>query len=127
MTWEMTMPETMAPRISCFGPGFPNWRDGMRPYTYARHEKQVRRQREEGDIRCFLPLYRSIRRWKDRHKELELVLFPGYIFVHVGPKARLFVLQTPGGVRLACVKGHPAVLEDWEIESRRSGIANAAH
>jgi transcription antitermination factor NusG len=66
-------------------------------YTYARHEKQVRRQREEGDIRCFLPLYRSIRRWKDRHKELELVLFPGYIFVHVGPKARLFVLQTPVG------------------------------
>ena len=28
----------------------------------------------------FVPLYRSQRRWSDRIKELELPLFPGYLF-----------------------------------------------
>ena len=53
-------------------------------YTCARHEKLVRKQLEERRISCFLPLYRSLRRWKDRRKELELALFPGYVFVRNG-------------------------------------------
>jgi len=28
----------------------------------------------------FLPLYRSRRRWSDRIKELDVPLFPGYLF-----------------------------------------------
>src|SRR2546422_3610131 len=28
-------------------------------------------------LECFLPLYKSIRRWSDRKKELEQPLFPG--------------------------------------------------
>src|SRR2546430_13551223 len=31
-------------------------------------------------LECFLPLYKSIRRWSDRKKELEQPLFPGYLF-----------------------------------------------
>jgi hypothetical protein len=44
-------------------------------YTCPRHEKCVARQIEQRSIPCFLPLYRSLRRWKDRRKELELALF----------------------------------------------------
>lgn len=93
-------------------------------YTCARHEKHVRRQLEEKHIACFLPLYRSVRRWKDRHKELELVLFPGYVFVHIAPEDCLRVLQTPSVVRFVSFSGHPAALNDDEIESLRHGVAN---
>src|SRR2546426_5967467 len=47
-------------------------------YTCSRHEKSVSRQLREKQIDCFLPLYHSVRRWKDRRKELDLPLFPGY-------------------------------------------------
>jgi transcription antitermination factor NusG len=96
-------------------------------YTRARHEKQVRRQLEERNIRCFLPTYRSPRRWKDRQKELELALFPGYVFVRIGAAERLRVLQTPSVVRFVSFGGRPAALPEDEIESLRSGVANGAH
>src|SRR5438128_11922444 len=64
-------------------------------YTCSRHEKSVSRQLRAKQIDCFLPLYRSVRRWKDRRKELELPLFPGYWFVHVDDENRLPGLHSP--------------------------------
>ncbi len=93
-------------------------------YTCAHHEKHVARQLEEKNINCFLPLYRSVRRWKDRQKELDLPLFPGYVFVQVAPEERLRVLQTSSVVRFVSFGGHPAALDDGEIEGLRKGVAN---
>ena len=70
-------------------------------YTCPRHEKCVAQQIEERSIACFLPLYRSVRRWKDRRKELGSALFPGYVFVRLAPQDRLRVLQLPSAVRLS--------------------------
>ena len=61
-------------------------------YTNARHEKRVGQQMEGNRIDCFVPLYKSVRRWKDRRKQLELPLFPGYVFVRLALKDRLHVL-----------------------------------
>lgn len=94
-------------------------------YTAPRHEKSVARQIERRDIACFLPLYRSVRRWKDRRKELELVLFPGYVFVRITLQNRLRVLQLPGAVRLVTFNGQPAVLPQDEIENLRNRLANS--
>ncbi len=93
-------------------------------YTCARHEKQVSRQLRDRDIDYFLPLYPSVRRWKDRRKEVEFPLFPGYIFVHIGEIERLRVLQVPGVAHLISFNGRPAPLDDNEIEALRNGIAN---
>jgi transcription antitermination factor NusG len=92
-------------------------------YTCPRHEKRVARQIEERRISCFLPLYRSVRRWKDRRKELELALFPGYVFVRVALQDRLQVLNLPGVVRLVTFNGKPAELPESELESLRRGLA----
>jgi transcription antitermination factor NusG len=91
-------------------------------YTCPRHEKRVTEQIKQRRIACFLPLYRSVRRWKDRRKELELALFPGYVFVQVALQDRLRVLQLPGVVRFVSFNGHPAPLPDAEIESLRKGL-----
>jgi len=91
-------------------------------YTCPRHEKCVAQQMEQRSIACFLPLYRSVRRWKDRRKELELALFPGYVFVHMAWQDRLRVLQLPSAVRLVSFNGQPAVLPEGEIERLRQSL-----
>ena len=91
-------------------------------YTAPRHEKSVAGQAGRHGIGCFLPLYRSVRRWKDRRKELDLVLFPGYVFVQIALRDRLRVLQLPGAVRLVSVNGQPAALPENEIEALRNRL-----
>src|ERR1700680_1712015 len=76
---------------------WPRW---YAAYTAPRHEKYVTQQMDGRGIPCFLPLYRSVRRWKDRRIELQLPLFPGYVFVHMALGDRLQVLQLPGVVQL---------------------------
>jgi transcription antitermination factor NusG len=95
-------------------------------YTCPRHEKRVADQIEQRSISCFLPLYRSVRRWKDRSVELELALFPSYVFVRVALQDKLEVLRLPGVVRLVTFNGRPAVLPDAELESLRRGVAARA-
>lgn len=92
-------------------------------YTNPRHEKQVAAQMDRKSIAYFLPLYRSVRRWKDRRKELELPLFPGYVFVHIALRDRLQVLQLPGVVHFVSFQGKPAALPSFEIEVLRNGLA----
>ncbi len=88
-------------------------------YTYPRHEKHIAEQIERRNFQCFLPLYRSVRRWKDRRKEVDLVLFPGYVFVQMNLEDRLKVLQLPGVVRLVSFDGRPAAMPTGEIENLR--------
>lgn len=92
-------------------------------YTCSRHEKCVAQQIEQRSISCFLPLYRSVRRWKDRRKEVELALFPGYVFVRLALQDRLRVLELPSVVRLVSFHGQPAVLPEAEIEQLRQRLS----
>ena len=96
-------------------------------YTAPRHEKRVAAQVKQQGFACFLPLYRSIRRWKDRRKELTLVLFPGYVFVRMALQNRLRVLQLPGAVHLVTFNGQPAELPEEEIENLRSRLDGAGN
>jgi transcription antitermination factor NusG len=93
-------------------------------YTFPRHEKRVAEQIKQRRISCFLPLYRSVRRWKDRRRELELVLFPGYVFVRIAPPDRVRVLELAGAVRFVSFNGHPAPLPDAEIEALAGALAS---
>lgn len=94
-------------------------------YTCPRHEKQVATQIERRNFSCFLPLYRSVRRWKDRRKELSLALFPGYVFVRMPLERKLQVLELPGVVRLVSFNGQPASLSASEIETLQSRLSGA--
>ena|ERR1700740_3705887 len=105
-------------------PGEVSGRNWYALYTCPRHEKSVAQQIEQRSISCFLPLYRSVRRWKDRRKTLELALFPGYVFVHLALQDRLRVLQLPSAVRLVSFNGLPAVLPDGEIDSLRQRLSH---
>jgi transcription antitermination factor NusG len=91
-------------------------------YTCTNHERRVAQQLAERQVENFLPLYRSVRHWKDRRKELQLALFPSYVFVRMDVANRLRVLQLPGVVNLVSFGGLPAALPDSEIEGLRNGL-----
>jgi transcription elongation factor/antiterminator RfaH len=95
-------------------------------YTAPRHEKRVSLELEGQQIHSFLPLYTSVRRWKDRRKQIELPLFPGYVFVRMALRDRLQVLQLPGVVQLVSFQGKPAPVPDGEIEAMRNALAGRA-
>src|ERR1700704_6550261 len=92
-------------------------------YTSANHEKRVAEQFAVRSVEHFLPLYVSLRRWKDRRVKLELPLFPGYVFVRLALCDQLRLLQVPGVARLVGFNGAPTVLPTEEIEALKKGLA----
>jgi transcription antitermination factor NusG len=74
-------------------------------------------------LNCFLPLYRSVRRWKDRRKELDMALFPGYVFVKLNLQDRLGVLRAPGVLRFVTFQGQPAAVSDSEIHALEASLS----
>ena len=91
-------------------------------YTCANHEKRVREQLEQRSVESFLPLYETVRRWKDRRMRLQLPLFPGYIFIRMALGDRLLVLKVPSVVRLVGFNGQLAALSNAEIDGLKKGL-----
>lgn len=91
-------------------------------YTCANHEKRVAAELAGRDVEYFLPLYTSLRRWSDRTLQLDLPLFPGYVFLRIALREKLRVLQIPSIVRLVGFSGQPAVLSDDEMDALRTGL-----
>jgi len=92
-------------------------------YTCAKHEKRVAAELGARDVEHFLPMYSSVRRWKDRRVTLDLPLFPGYVFVRLALRDRLRVVQIPSVVRLVGFGGLPTALPDAEMEILQSGLS----
>jgi transcription termination/antitermination protein NusG len=92
-------------------------------HTRSRHEKSVFEQLHRKEVETFLPLYKTIRRWKNGDHRVELPLFPGYTFVRISLKDRLQVLRVAGVVRLISFNGTPSPLDDREVESLRDALA----
>jgi len=91
-------------------------------YTCANHEKCVAEQLSLRSVEHFLPLYSSVRRWKDRRVQLQLPLFPGYVFVRLALCDRLQVLEIPSVARLVGFNGTPTPLPEGEIEALKTGL-----
>jgi transcription antitermination factor NusG len=100
-------------------------------YTNANHEKRIAEQLALRSVEHFLPLYESVRRWKDRRVVLNLPLFAGYVFVRMALRDKLQVVQIPGVAHLVGFAGTPVALPDAEIEtlsaSLKNGVAAEPH
>jgi len=93
-------------------------------YTCANHEKRVAAELGGRGVEQYLPLYSSVRRWRDRRVRLEMPLFPGYVFVRLALRDKVRVLQVPSLVRLVSFNGQPAALSDDEMEVLRRGLTD---
>jgi transcription antitermination factor NusG len=91
-------------------------------YTSANHEKRVAEQLGVRNVPHFLPLYKSVRQWKDRRVELKVPLFPGYLFARIALLDRLCVQQVPGVVQLVGFGGMPTALPEGQIDVLRAAL-----
>lgn len=91
-------------------------------YTRSRHEKSVAEQLVRKSVESFVPLYETVRPWRNGRHRVQLPLFPGYAFVRVALRDRLEVLKVPGVVRLVGFGGTPVSLTDGEIERLRQAL-----
>ncbi len=61
-----------------------------------KHEKSAATGLERQGFEPYVPLHRVRRRWSDRIKEIDAVLFPGYIFCRFARAERMIVINSPG-------------------------------
>ena len=88
-------------------------------WTRSRHEQMVREQLERKRVDVFLPTITRWSRWKDRKKQIDWPLFPGYCFARLSAADRLPVLKCAGVVNIVSFNGEVAPIPDREIESIR--------
>src|SRR6185436_15389603 len=91
-------------------------------WTRSRHEQVVREQLERKGMDAFLPTITKWSRWKDRKKQIDWPLFPGYCFAKFTPDDRLAVLKSSGVVSIVSFNGELAPIPDHEIDSIRTLI-----
>ena len=80
-----------------------------------RFEKIVAQHLVSKGYEEYLPLYRSRRRWSDRVKEIELPLFPGYVFCKFDVADRLPILIIPGVMSIVGSGRTPLAVPEHEI------------
>jgi len=91
-------------------------------YIKSRHEFVTNSELTKKGIETFLPVVRKRRQWKDRKKQIDFPLFPGYLFVHIKPRPEDFltVMKARGTVTLLSAEpGCPTAIPSVEITSLR--------
>ncbi|MGA2084079.1 MAG: UpxY family transcription antiterminator [Terracidiphilus sp.] len=92
-------------------------------FTIPQNEKSVAKHLQMQEIESFLPVYETIRVWKNRQRvKVILPLFPNYLFVHINCRERTRVLQSCGVLRIVGNSRGPIPLPESEIEFLRSGF-----
>ena len=89
--------------------------------TAAGREKAVSGQLGNKGYEHFLPVYRTKRQWSDRVKEVELPLFPGYLFCRFDINSRLPILVTPGVKLIVGYGKAPIPICENEMDAIRTG------
>lgn len=96
---------------------FPKW------YAFrvkSRHEKVVRDQLDKQGIEPLLPTVKRLSQWKDRKKEIEVPLFPGYCFGRFAQQDKLQVQAVSGVIEIVGSSSNPEPIPDEEIKALKT-------
>ena len=86
-------------------------------YTKSRHEKTVAKKLEMKNFEVYLPILRERRKWSDRKKWIEYPLFKSYLFIRTQLKNSIFILKTPGIIRIVKFGDKIAIVNDNHINA----------
>ena len=91
----------------------------------SRHEKRVAERLVSQSLETFLPLHRSRHTWKNGlHVDVDLPLFPCYLFARASIHDRVRLLQHPGVLGFAASSVRPTVIPDGEMFALRKATEN---
>lgn len=91
-------------------------------YTLPRHEKSIASRLRSEQIPCYVPLYSETRTCRHRRVDLELPLFPCYVFVKMLLENRTRLLSVCGVVRLLTLNGTAGVFSDEEMDALQASL-----
>jgi transcription antitermination factor NusG len=89
-----------------------------------RHERTTAQHLHNLGLEEFSPTYKTKRRWCDRTKNLDVHLFPGYVFCRFSYPQRLSVLNTPGVTSVVGFGKTAAPIPDDEIGALQQIVAS---
>lgn len=87
-------------------------------YTKSRAERQVAQRiadYEGKEMESYVPLHRSLRKWSDRKKWVEVPLIASYVFAHVKRKDFFVASHVEGAVGAIKFGGKEAIIPESEI------------
>src|SRR4051812_27503576 len=91
-------------------------------WAESRAEKQVAKRIAALGLSSWLPIVKERHRWSDRWREVELPLFPGYLFARATLADWHRILRTPGVLTVITERGKPALLADSFVNTLRDAI-----
>ena len=97
----------------------PNLEPWFAVWTRSRAEKAVHEQIERKGFEVFLPTVPRWSRWKDRRKQIDWPLFPGYCFARFEPRDSLQILSCTGVATIVSFDGKLAPVPGEEVEGIR--------
>jgi transcription antitermination factor NusG len=85
--------------------------------TKPRHEKMAAMMLTHKGYESLLPLYKCKRQRPGRLRDVELPVFPGYLFCQFDATARLPILTTPGVLHVVGLGRTPIPVAETEIQA----------
>lgn len=92
----------------------------------SRHERTVAHFLESFGYVWFLPTYKARRLWSDRIKEVEVPLFPGYLFCRFDIRNRLPILMIPGVRQIVGGTKIPTAIDTAEVNALQAVVRAGA-
>jgi transcription antitermination factor NusG len=89
-------------------------------HVRSNFERIVFSQLQEKGYTLFLPTYRVRRQWSDRVKQIDVPLFPGYVFCRLDAQYRIPIITTPGVVQIVGCGRQPVAISEDEIAAVRA-------
>lgn len=93
-------------------------------YTKSRHEKKVYERLTEDGFEVYLPLWKRMKQWSQRMKQVEEPVFKSYIFIRTMEKHIYEILGDPSIVKIIRFQGQPATISEKHLELIQKFIAN---
>ena len=96
-------------------------------YTKSKHEKKVAEQLLAKGFNVYLPLIKRRQKWSDRKKWVDYPLFKSYVFVKTHPLKNVFILKTPGVVRIIKFGNEIATIDQGSINAIKLMVEGGYH
>ena len=90
-------------------------------YVKSCMEKRTAERLRQMGVECYLPVQRRWHRWSDRNKQVDHLVLPLMLFVHVSPAERSLPLTLQAVSRYMVLRGEstPAIIPDEQMDRFR--------
>lgn len=93
-------------------------------HVNCRKEALVASQIKGRGFECFLPTYKSLRKWSDRTKEIEQALFPSYLFCRFDYTQRQPIVTVSGVIQVVGNGRGPVAVPDSEVAALQLAVSS---